>query len=104
LDEFRKALLEAVDEGLLALGESARRAIYWHLERRGSIRRDEIPDRPGDFAEALRAIFGEGADVLLRVAARRLYGKLGLAFEERAGWGFQEYAEHAREKLDVAHR
>jgi hypothetical protein len=99
LDDFRRALLEAVDEGFLALGGSVRRALYWHLEDRFSIRRDEIPDRPGEFAEALRDMLGAGAGVLLKVMARRLYEGLGLAFEERPGWGFADYVENAKESV-----
>ena len=99
LDGFRRALLESVDEGFLALGDSVRRAMYWHLENRFSLKRDEIPDRPGVFAEALRDMLGAGADVLLRIMAKRLYEGLGLAFEERPGWGFADYVENAKESV-----
>ena len=96
MDEFRKALLEAVDEGLLALGESVRPTIYWHLERRGSIRREEIPDRPGDFASALEGLISAGAKVLEKTIVKRLYSKLGLAFKEVEGYGFLDYVEDAK--------
>ncbi|MGC8961940.1 MAG: hypothetical protein ACP5K1_05820, partial [Candidatus Bathyarchaeia archaeon] len=83
LNGFHNALLEAVDEGLLALGSSVRGTIYRYIERRYSIRRDEIPSRPGEFAVALGDMLGAGAKVLLNFMARRLYAKLGLRFEER---------------------
>ncbi|MGC8848863.1 MAG: hypothetical protein ACP5QI_00115 [Candidatus Bathyarchaeia archaeon] len=102
MDEFDRALLEAVDEGLLALGESVRRAIYHHLESRLSIKRGEIPDKPGRFAEALRDALGAAADVLLNFMARRLYAKLGLNFEEKPGWGFKDYVEDAEKSFSVA--
>jgi len=73
--------------------------MYWHLENRFSLKRDEIPDRPGVFAEALRDMLGAGADVLLRIMAKRLYEELGLAFEERPGWGFADYVENAKESV-----
>ena len=100
MDEFCKALLEAVDEGLLALGDAVRRAIYWHMESQLSVRRGDIPDRPGDFAEALRSMLGAGADVLLKFMARRLYARLGLSFEETPGWSFKDYVENARKRVE----
>lgn len=103
MDEFRRALLEAVDEGLLALGDSVRRALYWHMERHLSIRRDEVPDRVGDFAKALKDMLGAGADVLLKFMARRLYAKLGLSFEEKPEWEFQDYVDHAEESMAQYH-
>ena len=98
VDEFRKALLEAVDEGLLALGESVRHAIYWHLEKRGSIRRDEVPDRPEDFVSALEGLFGAGAKILERAMVKHLYSKLGLTFKRVEGWGFLDYIEDAKKR------
>jgi len=41
--EFDRLLLEAVDEGLMSLGESVRQVIYYHLEKNNSLRRDAIP-------------------------------------------------------------
>ncbi|MEM3676838.1 MAG: hypothetical protein QW176_01675 [Candidatus Bathyarchaeia archaeon] len=93
---LRKALLEAVDGGLLALGRSVREAVYRHMDKRYSVARDEIPDRPGEFAEALRDMLGAGAEVLLKFMARRFYAKLGLRYEEKPGWNFKEYVEYAR--------
>ena len=92
--------MEAVDEGLLALGDAARRAIYWHMENRLSVRRGEIPDKPGRFAEALEDMLGAGAGVLLKFMARRLYAKLGLSFEETPGWGFKDYVENAKKRVE----
>lgn len=98
MDDFRRALLEAV--GLLALGDSVRKAIYRHLEDRFSIRRDEIPGRLEEFAEGLRSMLGASADVLLKVTAKRLYAKLGLSFEEKPGWSFEDYVEEAKRNVE----
>ncbi|HID16878.1 TPA: hypothetical protein EYP26_01140 [Candidatus Bathyarchaeota archaeon] len=55
----------------------------------------EIPDRPGDFAEALKSLLGAGANAL-----RRLWTKGStLSFKEKVGWDFQDYVEQAREKV-----
>jgi len=93
------ALLEAVDEGFLALGESVRQAIYWHLENRFSIRRDEIPDRLKEFMEALKNMFGAGAEILLKVIIKRFYMKLNLTFKDIEGWSFIDYVENAKKSI-----
>ncbi len=101
MDEFNRALLEAVDEGLLALGESVRQAIYWHLENKYFIKREEIPDKPEKFNEALKTMIGEGANVLLKLMVKRLYNKLGLNFEEKPNWSFKDYVEYAKKNIKI---
>ena len=64
LDEFNLVMLEAVDEALSFLGESAKRAFYYHLEEKFKIRREEIPIKIDDFAKAIEEIFGKGAKKL----------------------------------------
>jgi hypothetical protein len=99
LDDFHRALLEAVDEGFLALGHSVRQALYWHLENRFSLKRDEIPNKPKEFAEALKNIFGAGAEILFKIIVKRFYKKLGLTFEDVEGWSFMDYVENAKKSI-----
>lgn len=94
--KFRKALLEATDSGLQVLGESVRYVIYHHVERNSSLRREEIPERLKDFHKALESLFGAGARVIERIVADRLYGKLGLKFEEHEGWTLVDYVNNAK--------
>jgi len=61
---FRKSLLEAVDEGLSMLGESGKKAVYFHLEKSFGIKKREIPCKIEDFADAIEAIFGLGAKII----------------------------------------
>jgi hypothetical protein len=91
--------LEAIDEGFLALGESVRQALYWHLENHFSLKRDEIPNKPKEFADALKNIFGAGAEVLFKIIVKRLYKKLNLTFEDVKGWSFMDYIENARKSI-----
>ena len=96
VDEFERAVVEAVDEAFLSLGDSVRRSLYWYLENHHGVARDETPFKLDAFVKGLRSIFGEGANILVKMIAKRLYGKLGLPFEEKAGWGLIDYVEHAR--------
>ena len=56
--KFNIILLGAIDEAFLTLGENARTAIYGHLESKFAISKQDIPDRVGDFSDALQQIFG----------------------------------------------
>lgn len=100
MDDFHRALLEAVDEGLLQISEKVRSSLYLFLAECRGLRREEVPFKLEEFEKALRFIFGVGgADIVLKWVARALYGKLGLAFEERPGWGFMDYVEHAKKSV-----
>ena len=58
---FSEILLESIDRAFLTLGENAKSAIYFHLKTKFAISRKDIPDRIGDFSDALEQIFGLGA-------------------------------------------
>ena len=74
---FEKLLLEAVDEALASLGDSAKQSIYFHLENKFEIERNEIPRRVEDFAEGLEEIFGVGAQFLEILIMKELYERIG---------------------------
>lgn len=76
--DFDKILLEAVDEGLSSLGQSAKQGIYFHLEKDFNIDKEEIPSKVNDFASAIERIFGLGANVIEILIMRRLHEKVGL--------------------------
>ena len=80
-DEFNLIMLEAVDEALSFLGESAKRAFYYHLEEKFKIRREEIPIKIDDFAEAIEEIFGMGAKIIEMQIMKVLYKKVGRNFK-----------------------
>jgi hypothetical protein len=92
-DDFDKLLLEAVDEGLGTLGDSSRKAIYYHLEISFKVKREEIPRRIKTFAAAIEKIFGLGANFLEILIMRRLYEKVDgdLKWGEDKDLTFTEY-------------
>ncbi|MEM2998813.1 MAG: hypothetical protein QW542_07705 [Thermoproteota archaeon] len=102
MDDFHRALLEAVDEGLLQISEKVKTSFYAFLEDYRGLKREEIPFKLEEFTKGLRLIFGEGADIVLKWIARALYAKLGLAFEEKPEWTFKEYVEYAKKSAGVA--
>jgi hypothetical protein len=97
--DFKKVFIEAVDNGLLTLGESPRSAIYFHLERNWQLKREEIPEKVESFLEGLENIFGPGSRVVERIIVKNLYTRLGLKFEEKRNFEFQDYVKQALKQL-----
>jgi len=95
--DFDKTLLEAVDHALLAFGESPRKAIYYHLDKRFKLQREDIPEDTEKFSQALSTIFGPGADVITKLIVKNLYSKLNMNFEDKAGFEIVDYISIARE-------
>jgi hypothetical protein len=59
--KFSAILLDSIDEALSTLGENSKKAIYFHLETKFGISRQDIPERISDFSEAIEQIFGLAA-------------------------------------------
>ena len=98
---FSKLLLEAVDYALSSLGGSAKQSVYFHLEKKFNLARNDIPSRIEDFDRGLEKIFGNGARFLEILIMRKLYEELGetelvLKKDENAGFDFAVYVEAAR--------
>lgn len=93
---LEKALIEAVDEGLLTLGESGREVVYFRLRFSYAIGKEDIPSHPEIFIECLRSIFGSGAKAIEKVIIKSFYKRLGLKFVEKENFDFFEYLNHAK--------
>ncbi|MBS7616913.1 hypothetical protein KEJ45_06930 [Candidatus Bathyarchaeota archaeon] len=100
-NSFEKAFLEAVDEGLSMLGESGRDVVYLRLQTTYAIKREDIISNLEIFAQCLRKIFGSGAEVIEKAIIKSLYGKLGMKFVEKKGYGFLEYLNEAKSAVAV---
>jgi len=74
---FEEVLLEAIDEGLSVLGESAKQAIYCHLGKTFKMNRLDIPYRIDEFADAIEGIFGAGAKIVETLIMKSLFKKVG---------------------------
>ncbi len=57
-------MAEAVDESLSSLGNFSKQAIYFHLENAFKIKKQEIPCKIEDFADAIEQLFGVGAKLI----------------------------------------
>ncbi len=99
--DFEKLLIEAVDEGLSSLGQSSKKAIYFHLKESFNIKKEEIPFRISIFADAIEKIFGGGACFLEILIMKRLHEKVGGNFElrESTDFAFTEYIAAAKRNV-----
>jgi hypothetical protein len=61
---FAVILLDSIDEALTTLGPNVKLSIYFHLETKFAISKQDIPDRIEDFTCAIEKIFGDAAKPL----------------------------------------
>jgi hypothetical protein len=59
--KFDTVLLEAIDTAFSALGQNVKFSIYFNLEAKFGLPKQDIPDRISDFSDALDKIFGQAA-------------------------------------------
>jgi len=98
---FERLLFEAVEEALSSLVESAKQAIYFHLEKSFDVKKKEIPYKIEAFAEAIEKIFGLGASFLEILIIKKFYEKIGGVFEwnEPTDFTFTKYIATAKQSF-----
>lgn len=97
---FEEILLEAVDEALSSLGDSAKQVIYFYLEKTYKIKKQDIPHKIEEFADAIEKIFGLGAKFLEILIMKRLYEKVGGVFDyNQENLVFTEYVATTRQSF-----
>ena len=79
---FEELFDSAIDKALLLLGESGRKATYYHIEKTFRLKRNTWHKNPEAFAEAVEQIFGPGSQFLLKAITKELYADLGLKLQE----------------------
>lgn len=96
--EFDKLLLSAIDDALNSLGESVKQSIYFHIEKKFSVRRNEIPENLVEFQGGLEKIFGAGARFIEILIMKNLHSKIGRSLiMESAQLEFVEYVDAVKE-------
>jgi len=93
---IEEGLLQAIDDGLLALGEIVRDTLYDHFEKKYRLKREEIPEKLDTFQKALQVMLGAGARVIETQIAKSLVSKLDLDFTENVNWTIVDYFDSAR--------
>ena len=78
MGELEDRILACVDRGLSHLGETVKYVIYWHLENTFGLRRDRIPDRPGEFLSGLEKMYGSGVRIIEKDIVREIVDEFGI--------------------------
>ena len=76
--DFRSGILKCIDSGLGVLGEVSKNLVYSYLAQ-NHLSREEIPDEPWKFTEALKSLFGRGEEVLEKTIVLELKRTYGIA-------------------------
>ena len=101
---FDLLLLDAVDEGLAAFGESAKQTVYCLIEERFHIQRSEIPEKLQTFHEALTELFGSGATIVEKTILQTLREKIGIELKERENRTLTEYIDEYKNGSENSRR
>jgi hypothetical protein len=95
--DFNRLLVSAIDEALNSLGESVKQSIYFHIENKFKVERNEIPDNLEEFQGGLEKIFGAGARFIEILIMKNLHTKIGLPLKmESEKFEFVEYVGVAK--------
>jgi hypothetical protein len=98
-EDFENLLFEAIDETLASLGESVKQSIYFHLENKFKIAKNDIPYRVKDFTDGIEKIFGLGAHFIEILIMKKLFEKIGqpLKWDQSKELVFTEYVAAAKQ-------
>jgi hypothetical protein len=97
---FQKLFLESIDDAFSSLGDSARQAIYFHLQKKFKISREDIPNNLDNFENGLEKIFGAGTKYLEILIMKKLYENIEpkkrvMKWDEGKEFKFSEYVKTA---------
>jgi hypothetical protein len=100
-NSFETAMTEAVDEGFSPLGHSSKQALYLRLENAFKIKKQEIPCKIEEFANALEQIFGVGAKLIEIRIIEALHERIQdfVHFPRKGDLVFTEYVANLRDFL-----
>jgi hypothetical protein len=97
---FGSAVLGAVDDGLLVYGAAVRHALYYSVEAKYHVKREQIQDRIEEFHKAIGELCGYGVRVTERHIAKSLYSRLELDFVEHKEWSLVEHVRHVKKETE----
>jgi len=97
---FAARIMKCVGRAFDALGASSatQEIIFWNLYVTRNLERDEIMDRPAEFIEGLKAIYGEAGEVVFEyMMTKEIKGEFGLTS------AFDKEPIKARNLADLLH-
>jgi hypothetical protein len=76
--EPREVFLSSIERALDTFGTSVRAVVYFELKRSFGVVREEIPQKPDSFVDAIDKIFGVGAAVVKKAILKELGASSGI--------------------------
>jgi len=97
-DEFKVTIIETVDESFSSFSNLDKQAVYLHLENTFKIKKQEIPCKIEDFADAIEQMFGIGAKLVEIRIIEALHKRIPefVFFPKKGAIGFKEYVASLR--------
>ena len=97
-NSFETAMIEAVDEGFSPFGHSGKQAIYFQLENTFKIKKQAIPYKIEEFADAIEQIFGAGVKLIKIRIIEALHERIQdfVHFPKKGDLVFTEYVANLR--------
>ena len=100
-NSFETAILDAVDAGFAPFGRFGKQVIYIQLENTFKIKKQEIPYKIEEFADAIEQIFGTGAKLIEIRIIEALHERNQdfVHFPKKGELAFSEYVDDLRSFL-----
>jgi hypothetical protein len=100
---FEELVIYSIDQAFSILGERSKQSIYFLLESEYKLCRTNIPDRTGDFANAIEEIFGISALLIEIQVMKTLRQRVPLFtyIIENAELNFDEYLSSLRSFMNT---
>ena len=100
---FEELVIYSIDQAFSILGERSKQSIYFLLESEFKLCRTNIPDRIGDFANAIEEIFGISALLIEIQVMKTLRQRVPLFtyIIENAELNFDEYLSSLRSFMNT---
>ena len=100
--DFEELVIEAIDQTLSKLGMGIKQTFYHFLEVHYKLSKEDVPNRIGDFVDALEKIFGTGASLIEINIVKTLRQKIPsfLYIAKSSDLVFEDYLELLRRHFE----
>jgi bifunctional DNA-binding transcriptional regulator/antitoxin component of YhaV-PrlF toxin-antitoxin module len=92
----KEKIQNCVEKGFEFLDESAKISVFWHLENDFGITKDSIIEKPDEFVNALRGIFGDGSIILEKKISKEICNTFAISMQHALK--FSEVIEVAKKQ------
>lgn len=96
-NELNKALLESIDQALNVIGDSAKKILYFHIDKQFSLKPEAFAEKPELFILATKQILGVGAKMVESLILNNLCKKLAIDYSTVEALTFEQAIEKIKQ-------